>query len=108
MDTKQGAGLSLVEERVAASKASDGVEFDPTIIIAIISAIIPLIQNCFKPKPQNLRRRFGNKMRVAANLKRECPAMSWDQAIEEAENLFALANKATDAELQMVIDDCCR
>ena len=104
-----GKGFELLEDRLAKSKASsDGsMQFDPTILITIIGAIIPLIQNCFKPKPANLRRRFLNRARVANAIRRENASIGYEAAFAEADNLFTLADKATDAELQLLIDDCC-
>lgn len=102
-----GAGLSLAESRIAESKRGEGYKFDPTLIIAIISALIPLIANCFNPKPQALRRRFLNRARVAAAIRREQPGLSFQEAFDEADNLFDLADKATDEELQLLINDCC-
>ena len=103
----QGSGLTLLEDRLIQSKSGDGVQFDPAIIIAFISALIPLIQGCFKPKPSSLRRRVFNRARFANAIRRENPSISYSQAFAEADNCFALADKATDAELQLVIDDCC-
>lgn len=105
---QSGPGLALLEERLTAKNATpDTVGFDPTIIIAIISAIIPLIQNCFQRSPQALRRRLLNRSRLAAAIRRET-GVAWPVAFSQADDLFDLAGAATDSELQLLIDDCCR
>lgn len=101
-----GKGLALLEERLIASKATAAPQFDPTIVIMIITALLPLIQDCFKPKPATLRRRFLNRARVVTSLRRHA-GMSWAEAWVEANNLFDLADAASDADLQLLIDDCC-
>jgi hypothetical protein len=102
----EGKGLQLFEERLAASKQGENVQFDIAVILAIISAVLPLIMNCFAPKPSMLRRRLGNRARVATAIRRET-GMGFFAAMKEADNLFDLAEKATDEELQLLIDDCC-
>lgn len=106
-----GAGLQLLEERLAEDMAADDAEngrsFDPMTIFTIITALLPLIQNCFAPKPSALRRRLFNRSRVANALRREDQSLSWSDSMRKADRLFDLADKATDEELQSLIEDCC-
>lgn len=100
-----GSGLALLEERLAAKSATPGTAFiDPTIIITIITALIPLIQQCFKPKPASLRRRLGNRGQVAAALRGK--GLGWIEAFTAANQLFDVADESKDEEIQAVIDDC--
>ncbi len=107
MATATGKGLALLEERLTARATSEGVGFDPTIILLLISVLLPLIQSCFAPKPAALRRRFGNRARVAAALRRESLALTWAECFRHADGVLDLAEAATDEELQSLIDDCC-
>ena len=102
----QGDGLALLEERLVKSKSTGDAGFDPVTIITIITALIPLIQGCFSPKPQSLRRRFLNRSRVAAAIRRADMSISFQESFVEADNLFSLADQATNEELQLLIDDC--
>lgn len=101
-----GEGLALMEKRLTVTKAGPGkVGFDPAIISLIISTIIPIIQGCFKPTPQALRRKFLNRARVAAGLVQNT-GQSWSDAFDQSDELFDLAREAKDEELQLLIDDC--
>lgn len=104
----QGAGLSLLEARLAEGRTRRGLGIDFITIISIISAIVPLIQGCFNPKPAALRRRLLNRARLAVAIRRENPDLALAQAMSEADAVFDLADQATDAELQMLVDDCCK
>lgn len=44
-----GSGMELYESR--ATEALGGLGFDPTIIITIITTLLPIILDCFKQKP---------------------------------------------------------
>jgi hypothetical protein len=104
----QGEGLSLLETRLSEGRARRGLGIDFITIIGIITALLPLIQNCFNPQPQALRRRLLNRARLAVAMRRENPGLTLRQAMDEADAMFDLADKATDAELQLLIDDCCK
>jgi hypothetical protein len=103
-----GAGLELFESRLTARKVSTRKAFDPTIIAALIAAVLPLIMNCFNPTPAALRWRLFNRTLVAMAIRRVRRDLSYAQAFVEADILFDLADEATDAELQLLIDDCCK
>lgn len=99
-----GAGFQLMEERLMESKEK---KFDPATILLLITTLIPLIANCFNPTPKVLRRRLGNRARVAASIRRDSN-VSWGEAFTQADHCFDCADKVTDEELQLVIDDCCK
>jgi hypothetical protein len=106
MDPEQGKGFALFEERFQA--ANDNTrDFDPTIIITILAALIPLIQQCLANRPSALRRRLLNRPRVVVAIRRERPDLSWSDASKLADQCFDLADKASDAELKLFIKDCC-
>ncbi len=98
-----GEGLALLEERLTAKRQAKA-GFDPASIIAIIQAIIAMIGGCKSPTPAQLRRRLGNRARLAAAGRQA--GMSWTEAFSHADDAFDEADKATDPELQTVIDDC--
>lgn len=101
-----GDGVALLRHRLAAAQGDDGrVMFDPTIIVAFLAAILPLIQNCFSPTPKALRRRLGNRLRLALAIGQET-GLDWAESRAKADEVFRLADQATDAELQLLIDDC--
>lgn len=101
-----GQGVALLKHLLTESKTEEGkTSFDPASILAILAAILPLIQNCLKPKPSSLRRRFGNRLRLAVAIQGET-GDSWSDSLRQADEVFRLADKASDAELQMLIDDC--
>lgn len=112
-----GAFLELFEGRLRAeyqkAREEEGVGFDPTIIIAILSAVLPLIAECFSgpwtsrnDAPVRLRDR-RNSLKVAMALRKEAPSLSWAQAIRVRKVLHALADDATNEELLGLVADCC-
>lgn len=105
-----GKGLALLEDRLTESQGVGA--FDPTIVITIIQAIIPLIQSCLHPTPQALRNSKFNRARVAAAIRREARnqgggAPDWDKTFALTDEVFRLAREAKDDELTSLIDDCC-
>ena len=67
-----GSGIDLLYEKLTAkkqAKAGGAVDaertIDPAMIIAIINAIIGMIGNCNKPTPTLVRRRLGNRVKLA-------------------------------------------
>lgn len=107
-----GEGLELLSQRYAESKSSvEGMEFDPATIAMIIAALLPVIQQCFNPKPSTLRRKFLNRAKLARSIWETANdrgmQMSFAQAFKEADGLFDLANRASDDELRLLISDCC-
>jgi len=104
-----GEGLQLAEERIAARHAKNGFLFDPASIIAIITAIMSVLQSCTNPTPRALRRRRVNRARLAAALRQHHnEVLAWPQAFEDADELLKLADEANNDELQLLIDDCCK
>lgn len=107
-----GSGLELAELRFTAKAAADfeedGVEFDPTIIIMIISALVPLIADCFKRGRQvsaGMLRDRNNLMRVASLVRKEA-RLRWSSSVKLARRLFEVADEATDDECKIFVDDC--
>lgn len=99
-----GQGLDLLETRLTAKKmAKPG--FDPTVIIAIIQAIIAMISGCPKPTTTRLRLKLGNRAALTMRVHAETGASIKD-CFEHADDALDLAKEATDPELQSVIDDC--
>ena len=102
----EGKGLQLLDDRL---KASNGLTaFDPAALIAIIQAIIEMVQKCRNPNAKALRRRLLNRARLAAAIQKSYPGLNWAQALQEADKVFDLADMATEDEPRMLIDDCCR
>ena len=102
-----GKGLDLLDKRLTDKLASNQKEFDPLMIIAIIMAIIQIIQGCLIKNPRFLRFRFLNRTRLAAMIRRHVPELSWADAFSKADEVFTLADEATDDELKLLVDDCC-
>lgn len=102
-----GQGLKALQSKLHKTTTSDNVESDPSIINAIITAIVQLISGCFSPTPYALRRRLGNRVRLANAIHREAASLSWEESFFKADELFALADQASNADLQAIIDDCC-
>lgn len=82
--------------------------FDPSIIGAIIAALLPLLQNCFKPTPQSVRRRFGNRVRLANAIHNQLPNATWSECYEHADDVLAVADEAPDNDVNEFILECCR
>lgn len=108
VESSDSEGLELLQERLSEKLVDeDGYGFDPMIIIAIIGALIPLIQNCFNASPKSLRRRsLMNRARVAAALRQSNAGWSWSTCRERAELLFDMLDEASDSEVQSVITAC--
>lgn len=109
----RGDGIALFQQKLTASKVQEtgdnAVELDPAtiaLIMALLQAAIPMIQQCFTPKPAALRRKFLNRAKLAVNIMRET-GLGPVKAFVEADRMLDIAQKASDEELQMVIDDCC-
>ena len=101
----EGKGLQLLDDRLRESNGMTA--FDPAALIAIIQAIIETIQKCRNPNAKALRRRLLNRPRLAAAIQRNSSGLNWAQALQEADKAFDLADKATEDELKLLIDDCC-
>lgn len=111
--TQHGDHIALLEKRLR--DASGGtVDFapakgaiSPALLAAILAAVQLLIQNCTAQTPRALRRRLGNRARVALALYRDCAGLSWAEALGYADRLFDLAESATDEEIRGLVADCC-
>lgn len=102
-----GEGFQLFEDRLAAKVDPSGqAALDIAAIIALIMAILPLIQNCFRPSPSTLRRRFGNRGRFAVAYRRERPELTWRESLRAVDLAFEVADEAKDEELELFIADC--
>src|SRR5215218_3102316 len=105
VEATEESGLQLLETRLQEKVNEDGVkQFDPMIILTILSALVPLIKNCFMKTPAALRSRVGNRALLRVALRRE--GLDWKDAREKTELLFDLADEATDEELKGLIKDC--
>lgn len=82
--------------------------FDPSIIGAIIAALLPLLQNCFRPNAQSVRRRFGNRVRLANAIHNQLPYASWSECYEHADDVLQVADEAPDNDVNEFILECCR
>lgn len=103
----QAHGSELMEQRLIAKLSQNGVGFDPTIIITLITVLLPLIQNCFKPKPAMLRRRGFAKIRAIHGLREKSPGLSRRDAEEIVEAGYEVLDESSDEEVQGFIDECC-
>lgn len=101
----QGAGIQLFVARFEKKMGADNdkVGFDP---FSILTILLPMILSCIKPKPAQLRRRLGNRVRIAALVcaNTGCP---WTEGTAVADQLLDMAAEAKDSELQQFIADCC-
>lgn len=112
--SEPGDGMALAEEKigVAVAKrfAAEERRFDPTIIITIITAILSLLGGCPKVEPKNLRRQKSRQnlrtAQLAARIRRET-GVSNREAVGLAEAAYDASDLATDADLQLFIDQCC-
>lgn len=97
--------VELLEERLQSKLSANDVQIDPFTIITILAALIPLLINCFNASPRLLRRRTLNRPRLITALHR---AGGWSLAEcrRYADDVFDLAEGATDEELQKLIDEC--
>lgn len=78
-------------------------QFDPTIILAILSALIPLLQGCFKPTPASVRRTI-HRPRLTVAIARET-GLTLRQAASYSAAVMDVANTATDEELKAFISE---
>lgn len=112
-----GAFLDLFEQRLRSryekAREEEGVGFDPTIILAILSAVLPLIADCFNAPwtsrtdaPVRLRDR-KNSLRVALAIRREAPSLPWATVLRLRKELHAMADDASNEELLGLVADCC-
>lgn len=101
-----GHYLAVLESRLAAKSGAAG--FDPALVAAVLVVVVALIQNCPAKAPAALRRRAGNRARVAAAIYRDVAGAGWAESFRLAEALFDLAEAAGDAELRGLAADCCR
>lgn len=107
-----GSGLEAFEryagEKLRPEFESEGMEFDPTIIITILTTILPLILDCFKkgrnPTAATLRDR-NNITAVALAIRKATP-VRFVAAIRMARKLHEAADAATNAECKAFLDDC--
>ena len=100
-----GKGFELFESKwtdVVKGEKED-VGFDP---ISLLLLLIPLLQQCLKPTPKTLLRRFLNRVQVACAIRQRF-GMTWVKSLAVANKLFDMADKSTTEELQLFIDDCC-
>lgn len=102
--------FDVLEQRMGdrfAARTGGRAGFDPTIVIGLITVLLPMIQNCFKARPAQLRRRLGNRARLVTGLRRERPDLGWREAAEAVDDLFDVADKAKDEELVEFAAYCC-
>lgn len=121
-----GEGVGLLEQRLQALPSvqpkDDAVEFDPTIIIALLSAILPLITQCFQRVPQAARtpallrrqsRQMGTAVRLSSAIKAKADEVGVScnhrQAARMAQDVLSMTDKdkSKDDEIQLLINDCC-
>lgn len=105
MPVTNETAIEEFEARLTEQFTTNAIQFDPTIIIAIIVAIIPLLQQCFQRNASALRRRPLNRIRVAAAIRRETGA-SWRDSQVLAERVFDVADNSTDAEINAFVAAC--
>lgn len=100
-------------ERIAGEKLrpefqADGMEFDPTVILLLIQALLPLLQDCFKKNrnvtPQSLRDR--NNITAVALAVRKVVNVRMVAAFRWARTIHGAADAASDQECKAFIDDC--
>lgn len=78
--------------------------FDPSIIIAIIGALLPLLQNCFKPTPASVRRR-ANLPQIAQALREKDDTVGFLEARRRGKEILEVLREASDEEVQAFIND---
>lgn len=81
--------------------------FDPTVIVAIISAIMTLLQNCKKPTPATLKKPglFG-RARLNAEIKREMPDLRQRERADLIDDVIDVANESSDHECERFAQAC--
>ena len=101
-----GAGFQLFEEKLAAKVDPSGqAALDIAAIIAMLMALLPLIQGCFALKASTLRRRAGNRGRLIAAYRRERPELTWRESTQAVNLVFEVADEATNEDLELFIAD---
>lgn len=103
-----GAGIDLLERRLSEKLGVQAVEFDPTIIIAIIMAVVQMLGKCPLPTPNKLRQRYGNQTALALYIREQMPKKTNRECAKLATSVFEMADKATDDELALLIEDARR
>ncbi len=100
-----GEGISLLEEKLVNKL---GVGFDPTIIFAIIGAVIALFQNCTAASPRDVKRLARwQRPALALEVKRKLPQLKWNECYANADLLVGMATTARDEDIQLFMNDCC-
>ena len=101
-----GTYITLLETKLSAPKAGK-TAIDPAAIAAIIAAIIQMISQCKKPTPANLRRRVGNRAKLAWAIYSDPNAhCTLADAFDHANDVFDMADDAKDDELVGLAADC--
>lgn len=107
-DGEESACEKFVSRVGSSITNDDSVKFDITIIIAILAAVVNLVQNCPFASADRLRQRIGNKMLLVTtfkqsdalkNMRRADLRKIADKVIEEGTN-------ASDNELKQFIREC--
>lgn len=101
--TNFGAGFSAYRSKLAAALEAAG--FDPTIILTLLTALLPLITSLCTPK--SMRRRLGNRARLVSAFAQAIPSLSFGEAFRIADLHFDVAASASDEDLVAFGADCC-
>lgn len=95
-----GAGIKAYRAKMTAEA------INPTVIIAIIQAILSLLGNCPKPPTPNKVKRVAQRPAlVAAALLNQDPDMSEADAWKYAQVNAKVAKESSDEEVQAFLDD---
>ncbi len=105
----QQSSFDLFSDRVSTSLKTEIAQFDPLIILMLLAAIIPLIQNCPLININRLRQRFGNRALIVAALKQSHGLANESRAElrKMADAVLDTAEKSSDDELRMFVKECC-
>ena len=100
-----GDGFALFESKVSVkvSVMPNAAAFDWASILKIL---VSIISGCLKPTPSAIRRKFGNRGRLALAIRQDQPEMAFSDAFVAADHCFDMARDSTDAECQLFIADC--
>lgn len=93
-----GAGHQTFETKMAKRG------FDPSVIIAIIGALLPLLQNCFKPTPASIRRR-ANLPQIAQALREKDDTVGFFEARRRGKEILEVLRESSDDEIKAFIND---
>lgn len=111
---EKGKATGLFESRMADKLAKDAdlKAFDPMIIITILTAILPMILDCFKRSrgklaPAALRQRLFKIAPVAAAIRRQDSSVGWAESRKMAMACFDVADESSDDEINAFVTDCC-